>query len=80
MSPRAHSSNCGQPLCFKKSEYAYTKLGVVTYCEGCKLHKLMVFQNRKTHWDFSRVKEVGDLEYLKKRSYLIYIRRQMLLG
>jgi len=53
---------------------------VVTCCEGCELRKLMVFQNRKTHWDFSKVKEFDDLEYRKRRSSLIYIRRPMLLG
>jgi len=72
---RAHSSNCGQPLCFKNSEHADPSLGVVTYREGCKLHKLMVFQNRKTQWSFCRIKEVGDLEYRKRRSSLSYIRR-----
>jgi len=77
---RAHSSNCGQPLCVKNSEYADPSLGVATYREGCKLHKLMVFQNRKTHWDFSRVEEAGDLEYRKRRNSLSYIRRLMLLG
>ena len=41
--------------CFKNSEYAESRLGVVTYREGCKLHKLMVLQNRKTHWDLGRV-------------------------
>ena len=28
----------------------------------------MDFQNRKKYWEFSRVKEVGDLEYRKRRS------------